>query len=171
MLLLLFRHGIAEDVGPAGDDASRRLTPRGRRRTAQAAAGLLKVCEKPDAILTSPKARAAQTAAILGEAFDVHPQTAPALARDTDAILALLRGRAEATVMLVGHEPMLSDVAERLCAGADGAGHAFIDLKKAGCICLDVPDLASVGHARLVWVLPPRVLRALADAPPDGEDE
>ena len=32
MILYVLRHGIAEDSAPEGDDASRRLTPRGRKR-------------------------------------------------------------------------------------------------------------------------------------------
>jgi len=67
MKLYIFRHGIAEDVGPDGTDDSRRLTREGVDKTRKAAAGIARLGAKPDVILTSPKVRAAQTADLAAE--------------------------------------------------------------------------------------------------------
>src|SRR5207244_10803564 len=68
MMLYVLRHGVAEEVGPEGTDGSRRLTPGGRRELRAAAAGMRAFGLTFDAILTSPLARAAETAAIVAEA-------------------------------------------------------------------------------------------------------
>ncbi len=163
MELLIFRHGIAEEDDGAKPDAERRLTPRGVERTRQAARGLAKVYDEPNAILTSPKVRAAQTAEILAEVFKVKPEPFEPLAEaDAPAIRRALRQRAEARVALVGHEPALSELIARLCGYRKGGGP--IELKKAGCALLDAPLGADETHgdATLRWLIPARVLRALA---------
>jgi phosphohistidine phosphatase len=59
-VIYLLRHGDAEDGH--GDDAARRLTPKGERQAAAAGLALAALSSKPDACLTSPKVRAAETA-------------------------------------------------------------------------------------------------------------
>jgi len=161
MELLLFRHGIAEVDGPDGTDESRRLTEEGVDKTAQAARGLAKVIDPPEAVLTSPLVRAAETARIVAGVFDVEPETLDALGHGSPVdICEQIATRSEQSLMLVGHEPSLSCTAELLCTGSSGR---FLQLKKAGCICLDVDfglDLDEVA-AVLKWVTTPKMLRAL----------
>jgi phosphohistidine phosphatase SixA len=140
--LLVFRHGIAEDTAADGTDASRVLTAEGVSRSRKAARGLARLCDPPDVILTSPKARAR------------HGPPDPALR-------ALAR-RSEETVMIVGHEPMLSELVEQVCTRTRSRG--FVDLRKAGCACLDV-TLGPGGdatEATLVWLATAKILRAAA---------
>ena len=73
-------------------------------------------------------------------------------------IVDMLRRRGEPCILLVGHEPWMSELIELLCAGP--VSHGFIELKKAACALIDA-DLS--GTATLRWLLPPRVLRALAE--------
>lgn len=162
MQIYLLRHGIAEPREGEADDFDRSLTPRGVERTLSAAMGLARVAPRPEAILSSPKLRAMQTAAILGDVFDLSPRPLNTLADpDPEPTLAALRSMSEDWVMLVGHEPTLSELAARLCFG-DGAGRV-LEMKKSACALIEAPlsrdDVGSRGILR--WLLPPRVLREL----------
>jgi phosphohistidine phosphatase len=167
MQLIIFRHGIAEPHHPRGD-AQRALTPRGIERTMLAARGLARLADRPQAILTSPKVRATQTAAILGDTFDLAPQIFDPLADESPAGLhAALRERPEDELLLVGHEPTLSSLIEFICF--NGGCFGSVDLKKAGAahveatIRRDEPAMQPTLH----WLLTPRALRAMAEpAPP-----
>src|SRR5690606_37161918 len=138
MHLFFFRYGIAADQGPDGTDASRPLSPVGIERTMLSAQGLARIVSRPQVILTSPKVRAMQTAALLAEVFDLTPQPIDVLAReDAAAVVRHLRTRKEDHVLVVGHEPTLSDVVERLLVRGRSGG--FIQLKKAGCAYVEAP--------------------------------
>lgn len=158
MEILLFRHGIAEDVGPDGTDDGRRLTDKGVEKTAQAAKGLAALIERPDAIFTSPKVRARQTAEILGKALGVKPAVMASLAGD-DPVAFVREAQAlkHKRVLLVGHEPTLSGAAEWLCTGGRAGG--FMEMKKAGCACVEVNR---DGSATLLWHATPGMLAAMA---------
>jgi len=162
--LLLIRHAIAVPSGTPGiADDDRPLTPRGRARFRVAAQGLARICDRPDVLLTSPLPRARATADLAARAFGrLEPCAEPALAHGgADAILAVLqRQPAEATVAMVGHEPVLSLLLARLLGSGRGERFAF---KKGGAALVDLPDGPSAG-GRLVWFLKPRILRAIADA-------
>ncbi len=160
MQLVLFRHGIAEDPAEGIADAERALTPLGLERTAEAARGLSRLIDRPTRILTSPKTRAAQTAALLGSVFELKPETVNDLASDTPApILRMLAGRDEKDLLIVGHEPSLSGVVEQLTG-------ARVHLKKAGAAMLEAPlrRAGGDGDGALQWLLTPRALRLLAQA-------
>ncbi len=167
MTLYLLRHGIAEPAGH-GDparDPHRALTPEGRRRIREIARGLRRLGVAPDLLLTSPLVRARQTAELVAEALDradaleetPHlgvPPDSPALVRELNH-----RRPRPTSILLVGHEPHLSEFTGWLIAGKAGAGLVF---KKGGLARLDVPTLLAGGRcARLEWLLPPQVLRRL----------
>lgn len=167
MDLVLFRHGIAEPLaGEVIHDADRALTPRGIERTTLAAHGLARIIDRPEVILTSPKTRAAQTAALVSEAFDLTPEVCPVLASgDPAAVLRMLRDRREGRVLIVGHEPVLSELITLLCLGDDAGAVSFVDFKKAGAALVTGPIRRSdiPGPATLEWLIPPRILRTLAE--------
>lgn len=164
MRLLLLRHGIATPYESLDTDAERTLTARGRQRTAAAVKGLIRIADRPEAILTSPKRRAHQTAKIAGEAFELQPEVVNVLGDGTPStIRRTLVRRPEASLMLVGHEPWMSGLIESLCT--DSRPQGWLELKKAGCALIDAPLRADEppGRATLHWLLPPRVLRELAE--------
>ncbi len=166
MEILLFRHGIAEPRGGEKPDADRMLTPRGIERTVTAAKGLARVADCPQAILTSPKVRALQTANILAEVFNKTHEICELLAEsEASEILRFLKTRQEDMILLVGHEPAMSELALLLCADTNAPG--FLELKKAGCILVEAPIRRNEqpGQGSLCWLIPPRVLRALAATP------
>ena len=146
--------GIADDERP--------LTPRGRKRFRAAARGLARIMDRPDVLLTSPLPRAAETAVIAARAFGkVEPRAERALAGGgTEAIVALLRRQPrDATVAVVGHEPVLSQLLARLLGSGQAERFSF---KKGGAALLDLPTEAC-SSGRLVWFLKPRILRSLGD--------
>jgi len=165
MQIYVFRHGIAEPRGMDKPDADRALTQLGFDRTHLAAQGLARFADRPDVILTSPLLRARQTAEIIANLFGMTPKIAPVLA-DNPAVqvIHMLRDREEERVMIVGHEPTLSEVIESLCTHKSLP--AFIELKKAACALIDAPlhPEDAPGPGTLKWLLPPRALRAIAQS-------
>ena len=69
MDLYFLRHGDAEPASAATPDQARRLTERGRRETHAVAEALHRAGLRPEAILTSPLARARETGEILGSSI------------------------------------------------------------------------------------------------------
>ena len=161
MRLLVFRHGIAEEHAADGTDAARALTAEGVARTRAAARGLARFATPPDVILTSPKVRAAQTAQEAAAAFGRDVEMLDELASGPPGdVLRALAGRREEAVMIVGHEPMLSELVELVCTGGRRLG--FVDIRKAGCACLDVAlePGGEAAAATLLWLATPKMLRA-----------
>ena len=160
MKLLILRHAIAVASGtPDIDDEARPLTPRGRRRFRKAAKGLARILPRPDALFTSPLPRATETAAIAAKAWGrVTPIEDPRLAshHPEDVLPDLAAHGEHALVAIVGHEPDLSELLGRLVGGA-GSRLAF---KKGGAALVEI-DGETPGIGRLMWFLPPRLLRRL----------
>ena len=156
--LYVLRHGIAQPHGAPGvADDDRELTPKGEDRMRAAARGLGGLDLKLDRIVTSPLPRARRTAEIVAEALGVVLETADALraGNPADAIREWLRGRTEKRLMIVGHEPSLSDLLG-LMLGVNGPSP--FELKKGGVVALCRED---VGPYRLQWAMTPAILRAL----------
>jgi phosphohistidine phosphatase len=160
--LLIIRHATAVERGSKGiPDDERPLTPRGERRFRTAARGLAAVAPRPDVLLTSPLPRALQTAEIAARAWGrVSAKSTPALAAGDFTELARILGhiKADARVAIVGHEPHLSSLLGRILGGAQGEALTF---RKGGAALIDVPGRLEAG-GRLIWYLPPRILRKLA---------
>lgn len=116
--LILFRHGKAEPDSASGEDFDRRLAPRGQRESADMGAQLADLGFLPDVVLVSPAARARETWAA------AEPHFPKARARFDDELYHADSGsvRREAeragadcgTVMVVGHNPGLQELAVRL---------------------------------------------------------
>ena len=161
MQLIVIRHAIAVPRGTPGmPDEDRPLTPEGEEKFRGAAKGLAALVERPDALLTSPWLRAKQTAAIAAAAWGkIEPEETPALASGSfdEQAEALDRYPRAATVAIVGHEPWVSELLARLI----GTRHdERLEFKKGGAALVEVPGRLA-GGGRLVWYLPPKVLRQL----------
>lgn len=132
-MIYLLRHGDAEDGN--GDDAARRLTGKGRRQATAAGEALAEMNARIDACLTSPKLRAAETAEGACRALGITAESAEALRGGPFDALQLAAGRGN--VLLVGHQPDLSNEIARLCGGK-------VKMKKAGLAILDGGTLLSL---------------------------
>ncbi|MGH7353068.1 MAG: SixA phosphatase family protein [Candidatus Rokuibacteriota bacterium] len=162
MRLLIIRHAAAVPSGTPGIAADDRpLTPKGKARFRAAAKGLARITPRPDVLLTSPLPRARQTAEIAARAWKrLAPRLEPALAsgRLEAIVAALAKESRDATVAIVGHEPVLAGLLARLVGAPRGEPFAF---KKGGAALVDLPDGPMAG-GRLIWFVKPRILRDLS---------
>jgi phosphohistidine phosphatase len=145
-VIYLLRHGDAEDGN--GDDAARKLTPKGERQAEVAGMALAAFDAELDACLASPKARAAETARLASRALDLQVEISEELRGGPFDSLGLAAGRGN--VLLVGHEPDFSGEVGRLTG-------ARVKLRKGG--------LAIVDGSTLVALLRPKDLAAIAADP------
>jgi phosphohistidine phosphatase len=168
MNLFIMRHGIAVDRDPASfpDDSHRPLTLKGEDRVRLIADAMRALELSFDHILSSPHLRASQTAEIVANALGAKEQLefTDTLVPEGDA-KALIRvvnqlKPAPENVLLVGHEPFLSQLISVLIAGHPDAA---IDLKKGGLARLDLEGGLRHGKcAELAWLLTPKQLAQLA---------
>jgi len=164
--LHVMRHGIAVSRGATGvlNDSKRPLTPQGKSKVRQIAAGLSRLGVEFDWIVTSPFVRAVETAEIVADSSTVSvPVDFCEALTPGGTVEELIRFLAQhperKRVLVVGHEPDLSQMAGRLI----GAGRAAkLALKKGGCCLIAFDEFPPRSPGELVWWLPPRVLRRLA---------
>ncbi|BAZ04892.1 phosphohistidine phosphatase SixA [Calothrix sp. NIES-3974] len=163
MEVYLIRHGIAEERQDGLDHPERQLTKEGRKKTEKVAQRLKELQIGFDLVLTSPYARAQQTAQILTQVgLCPNVEICEYLAPDGNfgQWLENWWQRQEFgdnwRLALVGHEPDLSRWTEILVWG-ETKDH--IVLKKAGMIGVEVPTTGSpVGRSQMFWLTPPRLL-------------
>lgn len=98
-MIWLLRHGEAEDWAPRDD--LRELTEEGRRQAENVAKALAAMGVALEACLTSPKARARQTAEIVSRELGLEPKQVDALRKGSFDAAELAAGRGE--VLLIGH--------------------------------------------------------------------
>ncbi|MBK9573597.1 MAG: histidine phosphatase family protein [Rhodoferax sp.] len=113
MDLVLWRHAQAQDWEPGCDDLARPLTSKGEKQAVRMAKWLDRQLPEGARIVCSPARRAEQTVAALGRKYKLDPDLSP------DATAAQLLQRvqwpgASATVLVVGHQPTLGQVAAQL---------------------------------------------------------
>src|SRR5580658_10088835 len=111
MELYILRHGIAE-LGSPGRDSERELTDDGRKKTAAVVEAARRAGLAPSLILSSPYARAIQTARVAADELDYkgHIVKIDSLEphRTPEAVWSELREyREETSILLAGHEPLL----------------------------------------------------------------
>jgi len=143
-MIWLLRHGEAADGSP---DAERELTEEGERQARAAGAALKALGVELSVCLTSPKARAYETARIACETLGAEPTHEPKLAGGPFDAEQLAAGLEDGDVLLVGHDPDFS-MAVHTMTGAQ------VRMKKGG--------LAGIQKGELKVLLRPRELAAIA---------
>lgn len=187
MRLYFLRHGQAADRETwTGPEAERPLTQAGRDEMRLVADGLVLLDLGVDLVVSSPLARAVETAQITAQALGAPLVEAKELASGATlgGLLRVVRAHEDARrMLLVGHEPDFSQMIGELIASPHPAS---LTLKKAGCARVDLPrravrrvvaanDLFGVGT--LAWLLTPRQLIRigghvpLVPRTPEHEDE
>lgn len=155
--LYLLRHAHAGDRESwSGDDDERPLTAKGRRQSERLGRFFRDIGFRPDAIVTSPKSRASQTAEIVGKRLGLSVTLDERLGSD------LGLGRLEEVVgdlgadrpVLVGHDPDLSSLVAILC------GASRVPMKKGALARIDVDRPFQPGGGVLRWLVPPDLLKA-----------
>jgi phosphohistidine phosphatase len=155
--LYIVRHAVAEDAGPDGDDRSRRLTPKGRKRFARMVRRLIDAGLEVDVIASSPLVRCHETAEILAEELLNQPAviTLDALAPSADwqSIVEWTVQQDAAKVAWVSHSPCVG----RLVAEAIGDGSATVRFAKGAIASIALGDgLGQPGE--LQWLVTPDLL-------------
>jgi phosphohistidine phosphatase len=155
--LHFLRHADAGDPEAwTGSDDNRPLSAKGDKQSARLGRFLAGVGFRPDAIITSPKVRAARTAELVAEPLGVEVRADERLGRSLDlvAIEAILfdAGEPERPV-LVGHDPDFSDLLAELI-GASG-----VSIRKGALARIDARRPLEPGAGTLRWLVPPDLLK------------
>jgi phosphohistidine phosphatase len=177
MELYLIRHGIAEERSPDLEDEKRELTAKGQDKTQKVAKRLYELGLRFELILTSPLARARQTAEILqtcGLSSQIEESSHLSPEGNFHLWLNWLEQKhmliTDTQLALVGHEPDLGQWAEIMIWGklkqesefAENSVDSYptaIALKKAGIIGVNLPKEGSpVGRSQIFWLSSPKFL-------------
>jgi phosphohistidine phosphatase len=175
MELFILRHGEAGKRSASGSkDFARPLTVTGQKEVADLAASLKDLGIKFDLITTSPLKRAHQTAAIVAKKLrnekimedwdELKPE-----GKSLDLYRKLssspqLKKQQQSSVLVVGHEPYLSNMISEIIADATGngdhGGSTRIVLKKAGLARIKITSNSnSKMQGELKWLLTPRHMK------------
>ena len=142
MDLILWRHAEAEDSAP---DHARVLTAKGIKQAGKVAAFLQQHLPDDCRILVSPATRTQQTVAPLSGKFTLAPTIAPGAS--AEAVLQAARWPdAGGTVLIVGHQPTLGEVAAQLL----GRANSSLSIKKGALWWFSQRDGSAQTTLRLV---------------------
>jgi phosphohistidine phosphatase len=160
MNLFILRHGLAVEHGAPGfaKDADRPLTPKGERKLGRIADAMESLELSFDLILSSPYTRARQTAEIIADALglrkklELTDELTPG-GSFSKLIDLVTHHKATENVLLVGHEPFLSELISTLAASDSSLR---VTMKKGGLCKLSTDNLKPGRCATLEWLLTPK---------------
>jgi phosphohistidine phosphatase len=153
VILYFLRHGRAVDAHDS-DDAARPLSPEGVELLRGAGNVWRRLNLRPQVVLSSPLARAAQTASLLCETVGLggEPLLDPRLRPGADwpALAQAMAEHPDARrVLFVGHQPDLGRVVELL------TGASSVRLRPGSLACVEFPGVPEPGSGELAWLLDP----------------
>jgi phosphohistidine phosphatase len=155
--LYLLRHADAGDPEAwRGPDSDRPLSSKGEKQSERLGSFLLGIGFRPDAIISSPKLRAMQTAERVGDRLGITVSDDRRLAgglglEDVEAILG--DAHDPARVVLVGHDPDFSELLATLCDASNAI------MKKGALARIDARRPLAAGSGELRWLVPPDLLK------------
>ncbi len=157
MLIDLLRHADAGDP-EAWDrpDAERPLSDKGRKQAKRLGDHLASIGFRAEAIITSPKVRAAETAELVAQRIEgtVTEDDRLAGSLDLDVIDAILDAAGDPDeAMLVGHDPDLSELLSVLSAAAG------VTMRKGALARIEIDRPLRPGGGTLRWLIPPDALK------------
>ena len=157
MELYLLRHAHAGDPGSwDGPDERRPLSDKGEKQADRLGRFLDGIDFQSDAIITSPKVRAAQTAKLVAERLGLPVGEDDRLGGEVGigTLEAILRDAGDpARPVIVGHDPDFTDLVAILC------GAARVPMKKGALARIDADRPLQPGGGTLRWLVPPDLLR------------
>ena len=161
MEIYLMKHGPAL---PKEQDPDEGLSPAGEARIHASGKALKKMGVTFDVILSSPKKRSRQTAAIVAEEVGFPPEKimdtekAKAMTPPEETVKALTEHAGDKRILIAGHLPSVAEVASFLLT--EGS-KALVEFEMGGCCRIDVEDLPThSGHLR--WYITPEQLKLIA---------
>jgi phosphohistidine phosphatase len=174
MRLMLLRHAKSEKAESGMSDRDRGLTPRGRSDALRMGAYMTHHALIPDRSVVSTARRTRETWERLATAFASPP---PVSYEDrlynasADGILNVIKeaGGSARTLLVIGHNPGLHELARRLIAAGDVGARELLNegLPTSGLVVIDFPggnwQRLHVNSGRLERFVTPRLLRAATD--------
>ncbi len=161
MELYLMQHGSAL---PKEQDPDEGLSPEGEAGIRTSGKALNKMGITFDAILSSPKKRSKQTAAIVAEEVGfpsekiIETEMVKAMTPPDETITFLGDYTTYNRVLVAGHLPSLAEIASSLLTEGSKATIAF---ERGGCSRIDVEGLPT-HSGQLKWYLTPDQLKLIA---------
>ena len=152
MILYFLRHGDAGTQASGMADDERLLTDDGIAALRSAAPLWRRLNLRPDVVLTSPLARARQTADLFCEAIGGEPIADDGLrpgASWGNLARAMSVHPDARRVLFVGHEPDLSS------AIAELSGAGSVRMRKGSLACLEFYGVPEPGAGEIAWLLDP----------------
>ncbi len=157
MFLYVLRHAIAEDAESGESDSTRPLTREGRQKLAHVLDRAVGASVAPSYILTSPYLRAKQTAHMAAHALNTKnvietavlvPSGSPEMVWDE-----LTEYRAEEQLMVVGHEPLLSEFVGYVLDSPT----LRVEMRKATLVAVAIDSLRGSPRGVLQWMITPKL--------------
>jgi phosphohistidine phosphatase len=152
VILYFLRHGDAGSQASGMADVERLLTDGGIAALRSAAPLWRRLNLRPDVVLTSPLARARQTADLFCEAIGGEPISDDGLRPGASwgNLARAMAAHADARrVLFVGHEPDLSS------AIAELSGAGSVRMRKGSLACLEFYGVPEPGAGEIAWLLDP----------------
>ncbi len=166
MEIYLLRHGLAIEHGTPGfeNDSARPLTTKGINQLKKVSAAMAAIDLEFDLILSSPLLRAKETAEIVAKKLKLKKRLkfsdTLAPGKEVKFLIAHLQKikPAPKKILLVGHEPFLSELVSLLVTGSL---QLQMDFKKAGLCKLETEKLSAGKCAALAWLLTPKQMKLM----------
>ncbi|MBI4427517.1 MAG: phosphohistidine phosphatase SixA [Ignavibacteriales bacterium] len=152
MLIYLLRHGDASQ-DPSLHDSERPLTQLGQQQAETVARFLQRSRTSISTILSSPLQRAREMAAPLQEHlgvrnFRITEYLIPG--NDVRQVIAQINGDSVESVLLVGHEPLLGELASLLVTTADDLN---VEFKKGALALIEAGSPVREAQGVLKWLI------------------
>jgi phosphohistidine phosphatase len=171
--LMLLRHAKTERAEPGERDRDRKLTKRGRADAPVIGTYMVRHDLVPDLALVSPARRAQETWKLVAAVFAKAPRADDddrIYNANTEKLLTVIgEARAAQSLLIVGHNPSLHDLAVELVASGDVTTRERVaeKLPTSGLVVIDLPlnDWSHI-HAqagRLERFVTPRLIAAATD--------
>ena len=162
MEIYLMQHGLAL---PKEKDPEEGLSEKGTESIHISGKALKKMGISFDKIVSSPKQRAKQTAAIIAQEVNVpleniiETEKVKAMEPSENSIAFLAKYSDKGRILITGHLPSLAKIASALLSD-----HAVnIAFSNGGCCLIEIEDF-STHLGKLKWYLTPDQLRLIASA-------
>ncbi len=152
MRIYFLRHGDAA-ADPSLHDSERPLTELGRRQANTVAQFFRRTSASITLIFCSPLLRAQQTAQPVREQLGVKNLVLTEYlvpGNDPRQLLEQINARQADSILLVGHEPLLSELIAMLVAGGT---ELRIEIKKSSVALVETTPPIRRGHGLLKWLI------------------
>jgi len=170
--LLLLRHAKTERAEAGERDQDRKLIARGRADASVIGTYMTRHGLIPDLVLVSPARRAAETWTLVADALAKAPRAvsdARIYNADPATLVELIREVRQASVLVVGHNPGMHELAVQLIASGDVEARERINekLPTSGLVVIDFPfddwSRLHLNSGRLERFVSPRLIAEATD--------